>query len=77
VSETTRTALETRSWQSLRGELASHSRHHYSDADVTELRAALKVAKLEDRVRQLVEAAPPLTADQRSRLAQLLTGPTP
>jgi hypothetical protein len=68
---------ETRTWQSLRGELASHSRHHYPDAHLTELRAEMKAAKLEDRVRRLVEAAPPLTADQRARLGSIFTGPTP
>ncbi len=33
-------------------------------------------ARLEDYIRQTVEAAPPLTDDQRSRLALLLRGGT-
>ena len=33
-----------------------------------------RVERLEDHVRRVVEAAPPLTAEQRDRLALLLRG---
>ena len=42
--------------------------------DSTESRRAVTEAKLERAVREAVAAAPPLTAEQRQRLAALLTG---
>ncbi len=36
-------------------------------------RAAYQAAKLEDYIRRAVDSAPPLTAEQRDRLALLLT----
>jgi hypothetical protein len=35
---------------------------------------ARRVEQLEDHIRRVVEAAPPLTAEQRDRLALLLRG---
>ena len=56
---------------SRRGELAAHKRHH-PNADDSQLRQALKAACAEDYTRKLVDDAPPLTAEQRDRLAVLL-----
>jgi hypothetical protein len=42
------------------------------DADVTELRRQLKAERLEEHIKNLVDAAPPLTDEQRARLAALL-----
>jgi len=49
---------------------------HRGDQDPTlpELRRDLRAAGLEDYIRRVVGAAPPLTADQRDRLATLLRG---
>ncbi|WP_313566532.1 hypothetical protein [Mobilicoccus sp.] len=41
--------------------------------DATEARRTLHAAKLERAIMEAVNAAPPLTADQRATLAQLLT----
>lgn len=47
------------------------------DPVVVDARRDLKVARAAEYVRDLVDAAPVLTAEQRSRLAVLLlTGPT-
>jgi hypothetical protein len=42
-----------------------------------ECRDALLALRLEDRIQQAINAAPPLGAYQRERLAALLTSPTP
>lgn len=42
------------------------------DADATEEQCELKTRTLEERIRQVVESAPPLTADQIERLRSLL-----
>lgn len=44
------------------------------DPDLVEARTRLRIAKIEESVRQIVDAAPPLTSDQRERLAMLLRG---
>lgn len=46
------------------------SRH--PDADHTDLRRNLQAAKLEDHIRKVVNGWPPLTDEQRDRLALLL-----
>ncbi len=56
---------------SLRGTLAATVRHH-PDADTTELRSELAAARIAAYVEKVVAEAPPLTADQRARLAALL-----
>lgn len=43
--------------------------------DDTQARQALKSSRAEDYVRKLVDEAPPLTPEQRDRLALLLRGP--
>jgi hypothetical protein len=47
---------------------------HADDPEVLNARRDLRAARAEDYIRQLVEAAPPLTAEQRDRLAVLLKG---
>lgn len=61
------------SWTHTRSELANALRVDPS-ADVTDLRRRLKAERLADHIRKIVDAAPPLTADQRARLAALLGG---
>ena len=56
-----------------RAKLAAHVRHH-PDADHGDLKRDLAAANLEDYIRRTVDAAPPLTAEQRDRLAVLLRG---
>jgi hypothetical protein len=46
-------------------------REHFRDLQKRSAKAR-SVRKLEDHIRRLVEAAPPLTDEQRSRLAVLL-----
>lgn len=60
----------------LRARLASTIAHH-PDADVTDLRAAYYAAKLEAHIRGVLEKAPPLTAEQRDRLAGIFGVATP
>ena len=54
-----------------RARLAATVRHH-PDLDVTELRRDLKAAGLEQHIRETVDAAPPLTVEQRVQLAAVL-----
>jgi hypothetical protein len=51
--------------------LAAVERHH-PDADTSELRRQLRAARAEDYIRRLIDSAPPLTDEQRARLATLL-----
>ncbi|MGH3511658.1 MAG: hypothetical protein ACRDRB_05200 [Pseudonocardiaceae bacterium] len=56
--------------------VAAVERHHGpDDPRLPELRRDLRAAELEEHVRRLVDAAPPLTPAQRDRLAALLRGP--
>ena len=54
------------------------ARRHPGDpaarARVDQLRAEYRALALEDHIRKVVDAAPPLTAAQRDRLALLLRG---
>ncbi len=60
----------------IRGHLAATVRHHPDHtAAIAELRGELRAAGLAEHIRRAVHAAPPLTAEQRLRLASLLTGP--
>lgn len=57
----------------LSGKANALKRYHPADAPVViEAERELKAAKAEQYVRQLVDAAPRLTAEQRTRLAVLL-----
>jgi hypothetical protein len=58
-------------WTHTRAKIA-HTLRQNPDADVTELRRQLKAERLEEHVRRIVDAAPPLTYEQRTRLAALL-----
>ncbi len=62
-------------WTRVRSDLANAVKADPS-ADVTELRRQLKAARLEDHVRSIVNSAPPLSDEQRERIAALLR-PTP
>lgn len=54
----------------IRGQLGAASRHHPEKAD--SLRRDLKASRAEDYIKRLVDSAPPLTDEQRARLALLL-----
>jgi len=63
------------SWTQDRARVASLSRSRTpDDPDLIAARRNLRAARLEDYIRRTVEAAPPLTAEQRDRLAILLRG---
>lgn len=57
-----------------RARLAAHTRHQ-PRADHSEARRALAAANLEAYIRRVVAAAPPLTSEQREKLAMLLSAP--
>ncbi len=57
----------------LSSRIAATTRHH-PNADTTELRRDLRAARAEDYIRRIVDQAPPLTPEQRDRLALLLRG---
>ncbi len=57
----------------LQARLAAESRHRPSD-DHTQLRQEFKAARLEETIRETVDSWPPLTPEQRDRLALLLQG---
>lgn len=59
------------SWTHTRSEIARTIKSD-PDADVTELRRQLKAERLEDHIKAVVDAAPPLTVEQRERLAAIL-----
>ena len=61
------------SWTHTRSKIAQAKRRD-PNADTTELVRQLKAERLADYIRQTVDAAPPLTPDQRDRLALLLRG---
>lgn len=57
----------------LRARLANAARFHPDDADQAEsLRRELKASRLTDHVRAAVDSLPPLTLEQRTRIAALL-----
>jgi hypothetical protein len=57
----------------LAGEVGAIARHHgESDPRLPELRRELRALSLEEHIRKVVDAAPPLTQDQRNKLAVLL-----
>ncbi len=66
------------SWTSERARVASLTRsREASDPDLLDARRNLRAARLADYIRRTVDTAPPLTADQRDRLAVLLRGGGP
>ncbi|MGW4581950.1 hypothetical protein ACWELP_24975 [Rhodococcus aetherivorans] len=48
------------------------TRRHHPDADTTDIRRELAASTIEDHVRAVVAQAPPLTDEQRERIAALL-----
>lgn len=60
-------------WRRTRSKIA-HAKKANPAADVSQLRQQLKAERLADYVRRTVEAAPPLTAAQRDRIALYLRG---
>lgn len=61
------------SWTQTRSQIA-HAKRRDPQADTTELQRQLKAERLEDHIKRIVDAAPPLTTEQRHRLAMLLRG---
>jgi len=62
-------------WTKHRARVASLSRFHPDDIEgLDDARRNLREAKLADYIKKTVDAAPPLTAAQRDRLALLLRG---
>lgn len=64
-----------KSWTHHRARLAALSRgRRPDDPEVTSARRDLETERLADHIRRVVDAAPPLTAEQRDRLAFLIRG---
>lgn len=59
------------SWTKTRSEIA-HAKRRDPNADTTELRRKMREERAAEYIKKLVDDAPPLTADQRARLAELL-----
>ena len=60
-----------------RARLAAIKRHHPDRLDLAaDAKRNLAAANLEAHIQRIVAQAPPLTEDQRSRLALLLRGPS-
>lgn len=58
----------------LRANLAAEHRKKIRDPDrIDDLRRQLREIHLAEHIKRVVDEAPPLTADQRARLAALLT----
>lgn len=63
------------SWTHERARIASLSRSRTTDdPELIEARRNLRAERLADYIRHTVDAAPPLSIDQRDRLALLLRG---
>lgn len=60
-------------WTAERARLASLTRSRSADdPDLIDARRSLKALRLEEHVARIVAEAPPLTAEQRDRIAALL-----
>jgi hypothetical protein len=59
--------------RSIQARLAAETRYR-PDEDHSDLRRQLKAEQLADYIRRTVDAAPPLTPEQRNKLALLLQG---
>lgn len=59
------------SWTKTRSEIA-HAKRKNPNADTTELRRKLREERAAEYIKNLVDQAPPLTDEQRTRLAELL-----
>ncbi|SDV00469.1 hypothetical protein SAMN04488544_3323 [Microlunatus sagamiharensis] len=61
------------SWTQDRARVASLTRSRpANDPDLIAARQSLKASRLADHIRSVVESAPPLTTEQRARIASLL-----
>lgn len=60
------------SWRHTRARLANHARNYPGQTPPDELVTEHATARLADHIARVVAAAPPLSADQRARLAVLL-----
>ena len=59
------------SWTKTRSEIA-HAKRKNPNADTTELRRKMREERAAEYIKDLVDGAPPLSDDQRARLAELL-----
>lgn len=60
-------------WTKTRSQIA-HAKRRDPNADTTDLRLQLKEERMADYIARTVDSAPPLTPEQRDRLALLLRG---
>ncbi len=60
------------SWRSTRARIAQHAKTHPGEKPPDDLYRDHVAARLEDHVRRVVDGFPPLTRDQRHKLAVLL-----
>lgn len=60
-------------WTHTRSAIAV-AKHKNPNADVRALQLQLKAERLAAHIEQVVNSAPPLSAEQRNRIAELLTG---
>lgn len=61
-------------WQSARARRAINTRHHGAESEVAQLALRdLRAERATDYIQKLVDSAPPLTDEQRSRLVALLS----
>lgn len=66
---------EVTDWRVSRGRVAALSRSRTAeDPDLINARRELRAARLEDYIKRTVDQAPPLTPEQRARLAGILAG---
>lgn len=65
--------MEYPSWKHARAHLARLSKTHPKDhPEIVAARQALKALRLEEHVRAVVVSAPPMTDEQRERVAAIL-----
>jgi hypothetical protein len=60
------------SWTHTRAKIANHRRNHPDDDPPAGLYRDHAAARIESYIREIVDLAPPLTPDQRNRIALLL-----
>ena len=65
---------EAHSLKQMRADIARASKRTGDPISAADKRRDYAAAKLEDYIRRIVDQAPPLTEDQRSRIAALLRG---
>lgn len=56
--------------------LKGHAARYHPGADTTEIDREIKAVRAADYITELVDSAPPLSAETRSRLAVLLLNPS-